>query len=349
MTAKSPPNLEHLWDIEDQFGVLIGTAIGTVYPVLVKDTPRRKERAGQSAKNIARLKKADRVSRATLDRAKSVKSATRPSGADWISEDSRCRDAIYDLCSVYWRPIFSFIQRRGHSVWDAQDLTQDFFLTVLEGKLFSEQNVTQGRFRPMLLNSLKKFLSDAKRKNKPTKRMDVQFVSWGSWVAESPSTMVPPRAEVAAWTAERTFDVRWAATIVERALRQLAEEYTVRGQRKVFEVLSDSLTAERSDIDFSGIAQELSTTQPASKSLLHHLRLRYRTLLRREVAETVERRDQVDEEIRYLCRVLSGADKETREPRWNKWLSAQRKALAAIQAELWGKAHLPRVTNRMKR
>ena len=45
------------------------------------------------------------------------------------------RDALSQLCQNYWRPIFAFICHRGYSVSDAQDLTQDFFLTIIEGAL----------------------------------------------------------------------------------------------------------------------------------------------------------------------------------------------------------------------
>ena len=31
--------------------------------------------------------------------------------------------ALAELCRLYWRPIFSFVCRRGHSAEDAQDLT----------------------------------------------------------------------------------------------------------------------------------------------------------------------------------------------------------------------------------
>ncbi len=44
-------------------------------------------------------------------------------------------DALAELCQIYWRPIFTFVCRREYSVADAQDLTQDFFIEVLEGKL----------------------------------------------------------------------------------------------------------------------------------------------------------------------------------------------------------------------
>ena len=55
--------------------------------------------------------------------------------ADSGAGEETARKALADLCKTYWRPIFAFICRRGYSVPDAQDLTQDFLLMVLEGDL----------------------------------------------------------------------------------------------------------------------------------------------------------------------------------------------------------------------
>ena len=57
------------------------------------------------------------------------------SAANLGSEEQKARDALAELCRTYWRPIFSFVRARGYSIEDAQDLTQDFFVTILEEQL----------------------------------------------------------------------------------------------------------------------------------------------------------------------------------------------------------------------
>ncbi len=56
------------------------------------------------------------------------------SAANLGSDEQKIRDALAELCRTYWRPIFSFVRARGYSVEDAQDLTQDFFVTILRNK-----------------------------------------------------------------------------------------------------------------------------------------------------------------------------------------------------------------------
>jgi RNA polymerase sigma-70 factor (ECF subfamily) len=228
--------------------------------------------------------------------------------ADPEGSEERAQKALAELCKTYWRPVFAFICRRGHTVPDAQDLTQDFFLEVLRSHLLERADPDRGRFRCLLLKALQQFLANARDKRRATKRGgDVQFVSWDDWMAETPSYFSISTSETKVWPAERVFDVRWAATAVEHALQQLGEECENRGRRRVFDVLSDYLTAERQDVSLQKLSNTLGISEASVKRLLHELRVRYRDLLRTEVAQTVERSQDVDEELRYLCAALATA------------------------------------------
>ena len=55
------------------------------------------------------------------------------------------------------------------------------------------------------------------------------------------------------------------------------------------------------------VAAELGVPVETLRSYLSRLRARYRDLLRAEVARTVTREEDVDEELRHLCRVLTDA------------------------------------------
>ncbi len=228
------------------------------------------------------------------------------SSLDGRSDDAKAREALAQLCRIYWRPIFAFVCRKGHSEQDAQDLTQDFFLMVLKGNFLERADPERGRFRSLLRTALQNFLHDAHAKAQAGKRGgDQQFVSWDEWMAEAPSRLTIPPAALESWPAERIFDVRWAATLAERALRRLQEECESRDRRRVFDALSSSLTAEREEVSYDALARELGAGTAEIKSVLHRLRQRYRQLLREAVAETVEKPEEVEEELRYLVAALA--------------------------------------------
>ena len=110
--------------------------------------------------------------------------------ADSEGGEQKARKALAELCKIYWRPVFAFICHKGHSVPDAQDLTQDFFVVMLKGHLLRRADRTRGRFRSLMLRALQDFLRDAAEKRNTRKRgRDVQIVSWDEWMAEAPSNL----------------------------------------------------------------------------------------------------------------------------------------------------------------
>jgi RNA polymerase sigma factor (sigma-70 family) len=226
--------------------------------------------------------------------------------ADPALGDEAARQALAELCKIYWRPVFTFICRHGRSVTDAQDLTQDFFVMVLEGSLLKRADPSRGRFRSLLLKALQNFLADDIDKKRARKRGgDMQFVSWDDWMAEAPSQLTVSSRALESWPAERLFDLRWAATVVEQAVRRLREECESQGKLRAFEALRSCLGAEREDVSYSTLSQTLGVPEATVKRLVHRLRQRYRTLLREEVAETVADPAEIDDEIRHLCGVLA--------------------------------------------
>src|SRR5207302_8389351 len=145
-----------------------------------------------------------------------------------------------------------FICRKGHSVPDAQDLTQEFFGKVIKGRLMQSADRNKGRFRSLLLKALQRFLYDQGDKRQARKRGgDLRFVSWDDWMTEAPSHLSITEQESGNWSPERIFDVRWAATVVERALRRLGDECEKHGRRRVFDVLSSYLSADREEISYA--------------------------------------------------------------------------------------------------
>jgi RNA polymerase sigma-70 factor (ECF subfamily) len=183
---------------------------------------------------------------------------------------------------------------------------------MLEGNWLRHADPNRGRFRSLLLKSLQNFLNDATAKKHARKRGgDVQFVSWDDWMAEAPSQLTVPARALESWPAERLFDLRWAATVVEHSIRRLREECESQGKLRAFEALRPCLGAEREDVSYSALSQTLGVPETTVKRLVHRMRQRYRELLREEVAETVADPAEIDEEIRHLCSVLAAESAAT--------------------------------------
>ena len=228
------------------------------------------------------------------------------SAAKSQSGEEKARAALEELCRIYWRPVFVFVCRRGYSMQDAQDLTQDFFVKILEPTWLQHADVNRGRFRSLLLTSLQNFLVKAAEKTHTRKRGGgVEFVSWDDWMAEAPSQLSISAHALNSLPAERLFDFRWATTVVEQALRRLREECEGKDRLRLFYALSRHLLDERDEVSYAKLSAALGVAETAVKRQLHIMRQRYRSLLRDEVAHTVENPADVQDEIRYLCAALA--------------------------------------------
>src|SRR6201987_3957251 len=127
-----------------------------------------------------------------------------------------------------------FARRRGFSPDDAQDLTQGFFLHVVEHRARTGVDRLKGKFRSFLLASFQNHLSDAGDHARRLKRGgDKEFVQLDAEEAEERYRLEP----VEFLTAEKIFDARWAMTVLGEALKQLHQKYATAGKTSQFEAL----------------------------------------------------------------------------------------------------------------
>ena len=212
------------------------------------------------------------------------------------------RAALEELYRLYCYPIYAFIRRRGHGRQDAQDLTQDFFVHLLEKGTFGRADAERGRFRSFLLGALDHFLAHAAERARAAKRGGgCQWVFLDDDAAENSYQLAAPEE----MTAERVFEVRWAAALFEATFARLRGELQSEGKGQLFEALQGFLLGQE-DSSYQQVADALSLSLGALKTIIHRLRARFRTVLREEVARTVAKPEQVDEELRYLRVALRG-------------------------------------------
>ena len=223
------------------------------------------------------------------------------------SQAQRGQSALAELCRLYWYPLYVFARLRGHSPDDAQDLTQGFFLHLLEHRVPTGVDRLKGKFRSFLLASLQNYLSDELDRARCLKRGgNEEFVHLDAEDAEERYRLEP----VEFLTAEKIFDARWAMTVLGEAMNQLRQEYATEGKAPTFETLKVFLDPINSIAppSYEEVAHQLQVSMGAVKTLIHRLRKRYTALLREEVGRTVGDPAEVDEEIHALCEALVASE-----------------------------------------
>jgi RNA polymerase sigma-70 factor (ECF subfamily) len=210
------------------------------------------------------------------------------------------RSALVSLCEGYWYPLYAYIRRRGYPADQAQDLTQEFFVRVLDGRYLDSARPEKGRFRAFILTSLKFFLADEADRHRAQKRGGGNVLSLEISSGEERYQRDPAHNE----TPERIFERRWALSVLDRVVEKLRNEFLHYGRLEHFERLKVFLLGQ-SDAPYAALAREMNTSEGALKVAIHRLRKRYRELFRQEIADTVVDPAEVESELRFLAAVLT--------------------------------------------
>lgn len=209
--------------------------------------------------------------------------------------------ALEKLCEAYWYPLYAYVRRQGHSVADAQDLTQDFFARFVERKYVQLADRARGRFRTFLLTSLKHFMVNEWNKANALKRGGGQrALSLDEERAEK-RLAAEPAVEQAP---DAVFDQRWATALLQRAMDRLEAEFGADGKKEAFEQLKQFLWGTGEPAEYAAMAEKLGMNDGALKTAVHRFRARFREHLKQEVAQTVSEPGEIEDELRYLRSVL---------------------------------------------
>ena len=213
--------------------------------------------------------------------------------------DAQATDALAELYRAYWRPVYAYVRRHGHAPEEADDLTQAFFLHLLEHRVLERANPARGRFRAYLLTAARNFLLNARahdlaaRRGAGTRHESIDAIDAERHLALNAADLES--------SPEAVFERQWALRVTERALERLKGDYAARGQEEVFQHLRPFLTSQPPSAD---VPSHAATSGEAFRTALHRARRRFGDALRREIRKTVAAED-VDDELRHLVRVLA--------------------------------------------
>jgi RNA polymerase sigma-70 factor (ECF subfamily) len=213
------------------------------------------------------------------------------------ADDATPPAELAELCQAYWPPLYAYVRRRSGSVESAQDLTQEFFLRLLQKGTLVAASPERGRFRAFLLTSVKNFLANERERTHAQRRGGGRLALSLDWESVDSRRTFEPVDES---TPERRFEREWAVTLLERVVQRLQDEFVADGRARAFDVLKPTLTGDAAPGTYDAVSLELGCSADAARQAAHRLKKRYRELLRDEVAQTVARREDVDDEIRSL-------------------------------------------------
>ncbi len=203
--------------------------------------------------------------------------------------DPQVRAFLDRMVQAYWRPVYKFIRISwSRSNEDAKDLTQAFFVHLLEGDLLARADPDRGNFRHFLLASVRNFLTNDVRSGKAIKRGGgVKIVALGEEADDAPAQ---PGGRP-----EDAFESQWAQEVLERAVAGLearVKPATYAAFRR-FHLEGASLRV---------IAGELACTESQVGHHLHLARVELRALVTAEIRAYVHDETELAQELEALFR-----------------------------------------------
>lgn len=210
------------------------------------------------------------------------------------------------LIERYWKPVYTYIRRRGQPNEESKDLAQEFFTSWLQKDLFGRAVPARGRFRTFLLSCLRNFLANANRKACAQKRLPRQgFVS----IRDISDRDTPGFEPIERETPEMAFNKVWVLDLLRRVLNAFAQECRGSGKEihaKIFNarIVRPALEG-AAPPSMRALGRRFGLTQKEVANRLVTARRAFRRLLRDEVRGYASSEQDVEAEIQDLFQTLA--------------------------------------------
>lgn len=210
-----------------------------------------------------------------------------------LGQSTAAKQALSELCDIYYQPVHLFILYRVKHPQDAEDLTHAFFEQLLVNNTLQNVDSSMGKFRNYLLGSVKNFILLQKEKSTSQKR------GGGSTSIHIDDVALPTDDN----EEHVNFDRQWAKVVITTATSNLKAEWISKGKEQHFELIKPWLDGGSAG-DLEITAKEMNMTPNALKVYIHRTRVRFRILVRQEIESTLPAEGNVTQELNHLISVL---------------------------------------------
>ena len=214
----------------------------------------------------------------------------------------RSREALNELCQLYYYPIYLTIRRKYKSnPQDAEDLTQRFFADLIEKAAIAKADPARGKFRTFILACLNNFFLKTIEQEHAQKRDVRKLVAFDALEAAERYQAEP----VDDLAPDRLFERSLALELLRLAEAELEADRRYDGKGQLFAELRPMLyEMNANDGTMSEIAARLSMPRATLKSHVTRMRARFREILRARAAEIVTHPEDAKEELLALQNAL---------------------------------------------
>lgn len=207
------------------------------------------------------------------------------------------RQAMEEICRIYWYPIYAYARRSGFSPHDAEDLAQFFFQQMIARETIQAARAEKGRLRTFMLSLLKQVISRHLRHESAGKRGGGEaLISLHEEDAEKRYNHEPQDDADPA----RLFDRAWAAHVLERSEAKLRDDYATARNLATFDAIRDFLPSGGGEAKYPEVAARLGIREGTVRLQVHRMRKRFAELVDEEITQTITDPAELQTERDYL-------------------------------------------------
>ena len=168
--------------------------------------------------------------------------------------------ALEALCAAYWKPVYKYIRLRWNRPADeAQDLTQGFFLEVLERELLEKFDPRKSRLRTYLRVCIDSFVSNEDKASRRLKRGGTVLhvaLDFAAAEEELGGTVMDPAAIPSPESLEEFFEKEWVRSLFSLAVRELQELCVARERQRTFHLFEAYELEGNEQISYEQLAKD---------------------------------------------------------------------------------------------
>ncbi len=228
----------------------------------------------------------------------------------WQQASVQARKSILDrFYKRYKLPLICFLKAKKYQADEIEDIFHDFILEHIEGRLFIHADPQKGRFRNLLLASLKNFIISRKRADYAEKRRP----EGGFFYIDNEITEGLHLKDLlkGGQTPEEIYEKAWLLALLNNVLDRLRQEFYIKGQqahyilferRIIHPIMHGTLKPSVQEV-----ASELGLSPSEASNCIVTAKRAYQRHLRDEINEYVSTDKEVAEEINDLFHFLQNS------------------------------------------
>jgi RNA polymerase sigma factor (sigma-70 family) len=210
--------------------------------------------------------------------------------------------ALEALCAAYWRPVYKYIRLRWkRPAEEAQDLTQGFFLELLERELLEKFDPKKGRLRTYLRVCVDSLVMNEDKASKRQKRGGtIPHVALDFSAAEEElgATVMDPSAIASPESLEQFFEKEWVRSLFALAVEDLRQLCLDRERERTFHLFEAYDLEGNEKISYDQLSKEYGISVTDVTNALAWARREFRKIALERLRELCGSEEEFQREAR---------------------------------------------------